>query len=189
MATANNIYALASAALAGNHERVVSMCRIIAAGERESSSLKTDLEKLLKRMPQQSSEIIPQEIRGLVLHVSPMLSLDSVILPNSVQHELDAFLEERRHAEHIRDAGLSVPNRLLLSGPPGNGKTTLAGAIADRLGVPFFVVDFSAVISGYMGETGGKLAKLLRGVSTQPCVLFIDEMETVLAERSGTRGE
>lgn len=188
MTTANNVYALASAALAGNRERVVSMCRIIAANERNTSALKQDIEKLLNRIPNQSSELVPADLRGLVMHVAPSLSLENVVLPAGVRSELDAFLEERTHADLIRSAGLNAPSRLLLSGPPGNGKTTLAGAIAGHLGIPFFVVDFSAVLSSYMGETGGKLAKLFRGVSTQPCVLFIDEMDTVLSERANPRG-
>jgi SpoVK/Ycf46/Vps4 family AAA+-type ATPase len=188
MTTANNVYALASAALAGNRERVVSMCRIIAANEKITSSLKQDIEKLLNRIPNQSSELIPADLRGMVMHVTPSLSLENVVLPTGVRNELDAFLEERTHADLIHSAGLSAPSRLLLSGPPGNGKTTLAGAIAGHLGIPFFVVDFSTVLSSFMGETGGKLAKLFRGVSTQPCVLFIDEMDTVLSERSNPRG-
>lgn len=36
-----------------------------------------------------------------------------------------------------------------------------------------------------MGETGAKITKLLGGLAGQPCVLFLDEMETILAERSG----
>lgn len=192
MATADNIVALAAAALDNDRQRVVSMCRVIATSERQGSALRSRMERILERAARggiSPGELVPADIRGLLLQMSPSFSLEDVVLPGDVATDLDRFLEEHAHGEKIREAGFSVPNRLLLSGPPGNGKTTLAGAIADALALPFLVLDFSAVLSSYMGETGAKLAKVFRGLANTPCVLFVDEMETVLSERSHPSGK
>jgi len=192
MATADNILALAKAALNNDPQMVVSVCRALAANEHENSTLRTRMEKLLERAARSRmtpTELVPTDIRGLLLQMSPVHSLQDVVLHETVFAELARFLDERTHGEKIREAGFSVPNRLLLSGPPGNGKTTLAGAIADALDLPFLILDFSAVLSSYLGETGAKLAKVFRGLASARCVLFIDEMETVLSERSRAGGK
>lgn len=192
MATAENILALATAALNTDQKMVNSMCRVIAANEREGSMLKIRMEKLLERAARNGmtpGELVPADIRGLLLQVTPSNSLRDVMLQDDVAVDLELFLEEHAHADGIRDAGFSMPNRLLFSGPPGNGKTTLAGAVANALDLPFLVLDFSAVLSSFMGETGAKLAKVFRGLANTPCVLFVDEMETVLSERANSGGK
>lgn len=192
MATASEILFLARAALDGDREEIVRACRMIAVKEREGSSLRQRMERLLEHASRRGSspgELVPLPLRSLLLQVAPAYALDDVVLPPEVAAELNDFLTERRHAEKIRDAGVPVPNRILLSGPPGNGKTTLAGAISRALELPFLVLDFSSIVSSYMGQTGAKLAQVFRGLADVPCVLFADEMETILTERASSKGK
>jgi SpoVK/Ycf46/Vps4 family AAA+-type ATPase len=70
-----------------------------------------------------------------------------------------------------------------LIGPPGNGKTTLAEAIAEALSVPFLVVRYESVVGSYLGETANCLKKLFEYASSRKCVLFFDEFETLGKER------
>lgn len=72
---------------------------------------------------------------------------------------------------------------MLLSGPPGNGKTTLAEAVAFELKVPLYVVRYESIIASYLGETAVRLAKLFAQVRTERCVLFFDEFDVVGKER------
>jgi SpoVK/Ycf46/Vps4 family AAA+-type ATPase len=72
---------------------------------------------------------------------------------------------------------------MLLIGPPGNGKTSLAEAVAEALQVPFYIVRYELLVGSYLGETSSRLQKLFERVASRHCVLFFDEFETLARER------
>lgn len=82
-----------------------------------------------------------------------------------------------------RSYGLEPRHRLLLVGPPGNGKTSLAEGIAEALMLPFLVVRYEGIIGSYLGETASRVARLFDYVRTRQCVLFLDEFDTLGKER------
>ena len=93
------------------------------------------------------------------------------------------LVEEQQRSSLLRANGLDPRHRILLVGPPGNGKTSLAEAIAEALAVPFFVVRYEAMIGSYLGETAGRLKRVFDYARTTPCVLFFDEFDAVGKER------
>lgn len=86
-------------------------------------------------------------------------------------------------ADLLRSYGLEPRNKILLIGPPGNGKTSLAEAIAEALMVPLITVRYDTIIGAYLGETASRLSKLFEYASTRQCVLFFDEFDTIGKER------
>ncbi len=79
---------------------------------------------------------------------------------------------------------MSDRNSILLSGPPGNGKTAFALAIAGELKLPFVKVSGVDLFSKWVNESAAMLKDLFRQAAVQPCVVFLDEFDFVAKNRS-----
>jgi AAA+ superfamily predicted ATPase len=121
-----------------------------------------------------------------VIEKIPERNLDSLLLPKSVLDSCRELVAEHMRADILRSHGLEPRNKLLLIGPPGNGKTSLAEAIAEALMLPFLTVRYENLVGSYLGETASRLNKLFEYAKTRQCVLFFDEFETLGKERGDT---
>ena len=119
----------------------------------------------------------------LFYEISPERHLGDLLLPEVVNASIRELIEEHNRADLLRAHNLEPRHRVLLAGPPGNGKTSLAEALAAELRVPLFVVRYESVIASYLGETAVRLARLFDQVRTRHCVLFFDEFDVVGKER------
>jgi MoxR-like ATPase len=109
--------------------------------------------------------------------------LETVRLPEASKPIVRSLLDEQSRAGELRANGLEPRNRLLLVGPPGNGKTSLAEAMAAELGRLFLVVRYDGLIASYLGETAARLRRVFELAQSMPCVLFFDEMDAIAKER------
>jgi SpoVK/Ycf46/Vps4 family AAA+-type ATPase len=76
--------------------------------------------------------------------------------------------------------------RLLFTGPPGTGKTYSAEVFAARLQLDLLVVDLSALVSKWLGETEKNLAAVFDAAEQSQAVLFFDEADAIFARRTET---
>lgn len=123
---------------------------------------------------------------NLITEVIPQRKMDTLILPKDVVQICEQYIQEQYRVDILRSYGLEPRNKILLIGAPGNGKTSLAEAIAESLMIPLFVVKYDSIIGAYLGETALRLRKLIDFASTRKCVLFFDEFETLGKERGDT---
>lgn len=117
------------------------------------------------------------------VEIQPTRRLEDLILPDAVRQACVELVEENQRADLLHAHGIEPRHRVLLQGPPGNGKTSLAEALATELMAPLFVVRYDAVIASYLGETAVRLARLFDDVRTRRCVLFFDEFDVIGKER------
>lgn len=89
------------------------------------------------------------------------------------------FLTDVQHVDELNAKGLASRLNLMLSGPPGTGKSLLAGHIAATLGRPFYVVRLDSVITSLLGDTGKNIRTVFDFVPSRNAVLFIDEMDAI----------
>lgn len=193
MARSDLLISLVRAGVAGEREALKSTVEALVADERAKShhTLADRLQRALNAVPitpppLTTSAGLTGNGRDAILEIAPRMRLDDLILPLPVRRNGEQLVEEHIRASVLRAHGLEPRHRVLLSGPPGNGKTSFAEAVAEGLSLPFFVVRYDALIGSYLGETNTRLRKLFDFVRTQPSVLFFDEFDAVGKERGDT---
>jgi len=137
------------------------------------------------RAPPSSNGSVLAEGRNApaVAELEPRRTLDELLLPAAVASTVQEVVEEQQRAELLRSHGVEPRHRLLFIGPPGNGKTTLAEAVAHALMIPMLTVRYEAAIGSYLGETAARLQRVFEYARTRRCVLFFDEFDTLGKER------
>ena len=127
---------------------------------------------------------------GILVDTEPRHALDRLVLQPSVVADIEAALrliEIREQLEAVWKLHEIQPQRgrciVNFYGPPGTGKTRAALGIARRLGKPLYQVDYSAIVSKYLGDTAKHIALAFRQAAEADAVLFFDEADSLLSRR------
>ncbi len=123
------------------------------------------------------------------LKEKPTEKLDDVAGLDDVKQELrEKVIEPFLHPELYERFKVRVGGGILMYGPPGNGKTFVAKAIAGELDAAFFNVNASQIKDKYVGETEKNLQRLFdEARSHDRSVLFLDEVDHLLARRGNRK--
>ncbi|GBF88960.1 cell division protein [Raphidocelis subcapitata] len=119
-----------------------------------------------------------------------IIFFDDVAGNEQAKVELMEVVDFFRRPEKFRTSGAKPPKGVLLVGPPGNGKTLMARAVAGESGVAFISSSASEFIEMYMGLGAARVRDLFNTArKLAPCIIFIDELDAVgRARRSGAKG-
>lgn len=112
------------------------------------------------------------------------ISLKDVVATQEIINKISDSVKEFKRRDELTKYGLEVSNKVLLSGPPGVGKTWTAMAIAGELNLHLVFVRWDSVISSYLGSTGNNVRKIFE-VANNPVVLFLDEFDAAGKDRGG----
>lgn len=189
--------------MAGRHLRDM----IAAYGERDDLKFRRAAQAIIQEEEAKRHTVLAKELRavlavnaGVGAHEAPLTPeppvdrdsslpiarvthpdryLSDLVLAEDTRGALERIVNEARNWPLLDQAGLPRRNRLLLSGPPGCGKTSAAAAIARELGRPLVTARVEGLISSYLGETAANLSNLFAYVSTGAYVLFLDEFDSL----------
>ncbi|KAJ1885764.1 Ribosome biogenesis ATPase rix7 [Kickxella alabastrina] len=121
----------------------------------------------------------------------PGVTWDDIGALSAVRSELRmAVVEPIRRPEVFAQVGITAPAGVLLWGPPGNGKTLLAKAIANESHTNFISVKGGELMSKYVGDSERAVRQVFsRARASSPCVIFFDELDALCSRRSGDQSE
>lgn len=106
------------------------------------------------------------------------------LLSFELGQQLEQLIQERRQAKRLAASGLQPTRSAIFVGPPGVGKTLTARWLAAQLQLPLYVLDLTAVMSSLLGRSGSNLRAALDFAKSRPCVLLLDEIDSIAKRRS-----
>lgn len=196
MASAQQLIGLVKSHAEGDADRFFDLAMQLSASEEQKGH--TRLAEQLRqwaeagqkaptlRQPQITTIASPRGDLAQFLAASyPTERLLDVILPSRIEDELAHIVVETKMREKLEEKGLKPRRRILLSGPPGTGKTMSASALAGELQFPLFSVMLHGLITKFMGETAQKLKMVFDAIKTTRGVYLFDEIDALAAARGG----
>jgi ATP-dependent 26S proteasome regulatory subunit len=131
------------------------------------------------------------KLSALGVRITWRQTWSDLVLPDDSLQEIREFIARVRHRRRVyeewgfsrkmaKGLGLSA----LFAGPPGTGKTMVAGIIADELALDLYQIDLSRIVSKYVGETEKNLAGVFDAAEAGHAILLFDEADSLFAKRT-----
>lgn len=176
-------------ALSGDKEKVFNYSKILAKNLENTGdlSLARKINNLLSKkrgsilfLDSLSSKPVDGESRMDMVDICyPIIDREKLILNNEVTNEVRGFIKGYENRDKLLKAGIDDSCTLLLYGPPGCGKTSIAQYISMETGLPLVTARLDGMISSLLGSTAKNIRKIFDFASRQECILFLDEFDVI----------
>lgn len=189
MATAEQIKALIRSHYAHNSEQFLTLALQIAAHEARQghSALANEIRELIDKTRKESAPknvlVFPQDLNGLIFSEEPELSMASLVVNQDFKHRIERIILEFRQQNKLRSHGLMHRRKILLSGPPGTGKTMTARILASELKQLLHIIQMDRLVTKFMGETSAKLRQVFDKMQEMPGIYLFDEFDAIGGKR------
>lgn len=110
---------------------------------------------------------------------TPKCSLKNLVLPEKVSGAIAELLEDYKYVEALLEEGLPVRRKVLLHGPPGCGKTSIAHALAGELDTKLFCASLAQIVGSHVGEGSRGIDSVFQFAASNKCVMLIDEFDSI----------
>lgn len=190
MATAEQIKSLIRSHLSDDDERFYTLALQVAAHEAQQGhgELAHDIRDIVdKSRRSQGGNVLlkfPQELAGMVLSERAEAPLSALVLPEQLKGRIERIIHEYRQQGKLKSHGLSNRRKILLSGPPGTGKTMTARVLAHELRLPLHTIQVDKLVTKFMGETSAKLRQIFDLIRDELGVYLFDEFDAIGGDRS-----
>lgn len=143
----------------------------------ESFTSMATLDEIVAQAP------LDNESRASMIEVVNPKQNSNIIIDESIQEALNSFINKVNNKDDLKKAGVIANLSLMLYGPPGCGKTTLANYIAMKTGLPLVTARLDTLVSSLLGSTSKNIRKVFDFANNKPCILFIDEFDAIAKAR------
>ncbi|MEZ0111544.1 hypothetical protein ABH920_005562 [Catenulispora sp. EB89] len=181
-------------------EATVAPFRLTATGIARAAGTARALAALEGRQPDETHirrAARQENARGMgpgVRHVEPAVGWPDLVLPETEGARLRELVDRVRNRDRVLGAwGLRTGGgrgrgvAALFAGESGTGKTLAAEVVAGELGLDLYVVELSALVDKYVGETEKNLERLFAEADRVDAVILFDEADAVFGKRSETK--
>ncbi len=135
--------------------------------------------------------VLDAKLATLGMRITWRQTWADLVLPEDAVLDVREFIARIKHRRLVYESwgfGRKVAKGLglsaLFSGPPGTGKTMVAGLIAEELKLDLYQVDLSKVVSKWIGETEKNLGELFEAAEAGHAILLFDEADSLFAKRT-----
>lgn len=175
--------------LQGDKTKILNYASVLAKNlEQEGNSalskkirnILTDKKGQLTSLDNFTAKPVDTESRLDIVQITqPTIEPEKIILNKHITTEINDFIECYQKRDKLLKAGIESPASILLYGPPGCGKTTIAQYIASVMGLPLVCARLDGMVSSLLGSTAKNIRKVFDFVSSRECILFLDEFDVI----------